>query len=107
MKVGLFIPCYVNAVYPEVGAATYKLLDYLGVEVVYPMEQTCCGQPMANAGFEDKAIPLANSSTASLKGMTMWWDHPPVVLLLFANIIRNYKKDRTYLSYRSYNLRYL
>lgn len=59
MKVGLFIPCYVNAVFPEVGVASYKLLDHLGVEVDYPIDQTCCGQPMANGGFEDKAIPLA------------------------------------------------
>lgn len=59
MKVGLFIPCYINAVYPEVGVASYKLLDYLGIDVDYPLEQTCCGQPMANAGFENKAIPLA------------------------------------------------
>ena len=59
MKVGLFIPCYVNAVFPEVGVASYKLLDHLGVEVDYPMDQTCCGQPMANGGFEDKAVPLA------------------------------------------------
>lgn len=59
MKVGLFIPCYVNAIFPEIGVASYKLLDYLGVEVDYPVKQTCCGQPMANAGFEDKAIPLA------------------------------------------------
>ena len=50
MKVGLFIPCYVNAIYPEVGVASYKLLDYLGVDVDYPIDQTCCGQPMANAG---------------------------------------------------------
>ena len=61
MKVGLFIPCYVNAIYPEIGIACYKLLDYLGVEVDYPVNQTCCGQPMANAGFEDEAIPLAKS----------------------------------------------
>ncbi len=60
MTVGLFIPCYVNAVYPEVGVATYKLLDYYGVDIDYPLQQTCCGQPMANAGFEDKAAPLAN-----------------------------------------------
>lgn len=59
MKVGLFIPCYVNAVYPEVGVASYKLLNHLGVDVDYPINQTCCGQPMANAGFEDKAFPLA------------------------------------------------
>lgn len=59
MKIGLFIPCYVNAVYPEVGVATYKLLTHFGLDVDYPVEQTCCGQPMANAGFEKKAIPLA------------------------------------------------
>lgn len=59
MKIGLFIPCYVDAVFPEVGVATYKLLTHLGLDVTYPERQTCCGQPMANAGFEDKAIALA------------------------------------------------
>ena len=59
MKVGLFIPCYVDAVFPEVGVATYKLLRHLGVDVEYPLDQTCCGQPMANAGFERQAVPLA------------------------------------------------
>ena len=52
MKIGLFIPCYVDVVYPEVGVATYKLLTHLGLDVDYPLNQTCCGQPMANAGFE-------------------------------------------------------
>lgn len=60
MKVGLFIPCYINAVYPEVGVASYKLLRHLGVDVDYPLDQTCCGQPMANAGFEKEAGELAN-----------------------------------------------
>ena len=59
MKIGLFIPCYVDAVYPEVGVATYKLLRHLGLDVTYPLNQTCCGQPMANAGFEKQAVPLA------------------------------------------------
>lgn len=54
MKVGLFIPCYVDVVYPEVGVASYKLLKSLGVDVDYPLNQTCCGQPQANAGFEYK-----------------------------------------------------
>lgn len=58
-KVGLFIPCYVNAVYPQVGVASYKLLKHLGVDVHYPAGQTCCGQPMANAGFEESAKGLA------------------------------------------------
>lgn len=61
MKIGLFIPCYVNAIYPEVGVATFRLLKYFGLDVDYPLKQTCCGQPMANAGFENEAIPLAVS----------------------------------------------
>lgn len=56
--VGLFIPCYINALYPQVGVATYKLLQLAGYEVDYPENQTCCGQPMGNAGYQDKAQGL-------------------------------------------------
>ncbi len=59
MQVALFIPCYVNAVFPEVGMASLHLLQQLGVDVVYPKGQTCCGQPMGNAGFEQEARHLA------------------------------------------------
>jgi L-lactate dehydrogenase complex protein LldE len=55
MKVGLFIPCYVDAFFPEVGIATLELLERLGVEVVYPLDQTCCGQPMGNSGCQEDA----------------------------------------------------
>ncbi|MDR0940456.1 MAG: (Fe-S)-binding protein [Mediterranea sp.] len=58
MKIGLFVPCYVNAIYPLAGVATYKLLNHYGVDTDYPLQQTCCGQPMANAGFESEARPL-------------------------------------------------
>ncbi|MCJ7932909.1 MAG: (Fe-S)-binding protein [Chryseobacterium sp.] len=51
MKVGLFIPCYIDLLYPQVGIAAYTLLKKLDVNVVYPMGQTCCGQPMANSGY--------------------------------------------------------
>ena len=68
MKIGLFIPCYVDAVFPEVGVATYKLLRHLGVDVEYPLNQTCCGQPMANAGFESQAVPLAKKFEEKFKG---------------------------------------
>lgn len=51
MKIGLFIPCYVDQFYPKAAMATLDLLKHLGCDVVYPMQQTCCGQPMANAGF--------------------------------------------------------
>lgn len=52
MTVGLFIPCYVNQFYPNVAIATLQLLEKLGCNVIYPLAQTCCGQPMANSGYE-------------------------------------------------------
>ncbi|WP_186755885.1 (Fe-S)-binding protein [Echinicola salinicaeni] len=52
MRVGLFIPCYVDQFYPGVAKATLELLEKHGVEVDYPLSQTCCGQPMANSGYE-------------------------------------------------------
>lgn len=51
MKIALFIPCYVDQFYPQVGIATLQLLQKHGCEVSYPLNQTCCGQPMANAGY--------------------------------------------------------
>jgi L-lactate dehydrogenase complex protein LldE len=57
MTVGLFIPCYVNQFYPDAAKASLQLLEKLGVEVVYPPRQTCCGQPMANSGFENLTQP--------------------------------------------------
>ncbi len=52
MKIGLFIPCYINAVYPEVGVASYKLLKHLGLDVDYPLDQTCCGK----CGFRKRIV---------------------------------------------------
>ncbi len=52
MRVGLFIPCYINELYPSAAVATLELLQKLGMEVIYPTKQTCCGQPMANSGYE-------------------------------------------------------
>ena len=57
--VGLFIPCYVDQLYPQVGMATVELLEQCGFRVEFPQEQTCCGQPMANTGCTEQARPLA------------------------------------------------
>jgi len=57
--VGLFIPCYVDQLYPHVGMATVELLEKCGVNVEFPTAQTCCGQPMANTGCTEQARPLA------------------------------------------------
>jgi L-lactate dehydrogenase complex protein LldE len=58
-RIGLFIPCYVDQLYPQVGLATWRVLRRLGLEIDFPREQTCCGQPMANSGCADDARPLA------------------------------------------------
>ncbi|HYS82352.1 MAG TPA: (Fe-S)-binding protein [Anaeromyxobacteraceae bacterium] len=58
--VGLFIPCYVEQLYPQVGLATLRLLERHGCRVEYPEQQTCCGQPMTNSGCNDEAKPLAD-----------------------------------------------
>lgn len=52
MRVGLFVPCYIDQFYPKVAIATLELLEKLNITVEFPAKQTCCGQPMANSGFE-------------------------------------------------------
>ncbi len=59
MKVALFIPCYVDQFYPQVGMATVRLLEHFGIQHEFPQAQTCCGQPMANTGCMPEARPLA------------------------------------------------
>ncbi len=55
MRVGLFIPCYMDAFEPEVGIATLELLRRFDLDVTYPFDQTCCGQPMVNTGCHEEA----------------------------------------------------
>lgn len=52
MTVALFAPCYVDQLYPEVAVATLRLLEALGIDVAVPTGAVCCGQPLANAGFQ-------------------------------------------------------
>jgi L-lactate dehydrogenase complex protein LldE len=59
MDVALFVPCYVDQLYPQVGLATAALLERYGATVRFPEAQTCCGQPMANSGFFADARVLA------------------------------------------------
>ena len=55
MRIGLFVPCYIDAFEPQVGIATLELLERFGLDVVYPFDQTCCGQPMTNTGCHAEA----------------------------------------------------
>ena len=58
MKVQLFIPCFVDQLYPTTAFNMVKVLEKAGCQVEYNTNQTCCGQPAFNAGFcnESKAV---------------------------------------------------
>ncbi|MET0252881.1 MAG: (Fe-S)-binding protein, partial [Terrimicrobiaceae bacterium] len=59
MKVTLFIPCFVDMCYPQVGISIVQILERLGHRVDYPEELTCCGQPAFNSGYWNEARPVA------------------------------------------------
>jgi L-lactate dehydrogenase complex protein LldE len=59
VRVALFITCFNDTLFPDTGKATVALLERLGCDVDFPLEQTCCGQMHGNSGYEDDARPLA------------------------------------------------
>jgi len=59
LKASLFATCLVDQFFPEVAESAVKVLRQLGVEVDFPLGQTCCGQPAFNSGFVSQAKPLA------------------------------------------------
>ena len=58
MRVALFITCVNDTLFQDTGRATVRVLERLGHEVVFPLEQTCCGQMHANSGYQLEAVPL-------------------------------------------------
>jgi L-lactate dehydrogenase complex protein LldE len=68
MRVGLFIPCYIDQFYPRVGIATLRLLEHFcSGQVEFPTSQICCGQPMANSGCTVDAKPAAERFVATFR----------------------------------------
>lgn len=63
-KVYLYGTCLVNSFAPESGLDAIRLLESFGVEVIYPLEQTCCGQPAYNSGYTEEALKVAKSQIA-------------------------------------------
>jgi L-lactate dehydrogenase complex protein LldE len=58
MKIALFITCFNDTIFPNTGKAVVEILERLGHEVVFPAEQTCCGQMHFNTGYQAEAMPL-------------------------------------------------
>jgi L-lactate dehydrogenase complex protein LldE len=68
MRIGLFIPCLVDQFRPRAGLAVARILRRLGHAVDYPSEQTCCGQPAFNSGFQAEAAALARRFVRVFEG---------------------------------------
>ncbi|MDE2950746.1 MAG: (Fe-S)-binding protein [Chloroflexota bacterium] len=58
-RVSLFVTCIVDMIYPETGMSAVDILEHIGVEVDFPLAQTCCGQPAFNSGYRDEARTVA------------------------------------------------
>ena len=68
MRVALFVTCYNDLLFPEVGKATVKLLRRLGQEVEFPASQTCCGQIHFNTGYRDQCVPMVRQFVTAFEG---------------------------------------
>jgi L-lactate dehydrogenase complex protein LldE len=68
MRASLFITCLTDTLFPEVGQSLVALLERLGVEVDFPIEQTCCGQMHFNTGYARETVPLVRRFVAAFAG---------------------------------------
>jgi L-lactate dehydrogenase complex protein LldE len=68
MNVQLFIPCFIDQLFPQVGFNMVKVLQKVGCTVQYNTEQTCCGQPAFNAGFRGEAKEVCSKFVKDFTG---------------------------------------
>jgi len=68
MRIQLFSTCLVDSLYPEVGDAILRILKKFGVDVSFPKNQTCCGQPAFNAGYRAEAKAAAEHFLSVFSG---------------------------------------
>ncbi|MBV6701866.1 (Fe-S)-binding protein [Kitasatospora aureofaciens] len=71
MRVALFATCVNDALFPATAVATVRLLERLGVDVDFPPEQSCCGQPQYNTGYRRACEPLVRRTARAFAG----YDH--------------------------------
>jgi len=67
MTITLFIPCFVDALFPRAGISMVEILERLGHQVVCPEKITCCGQPPFNSGYWDEARSVASAALEQLR----------------------------------------
>jgi L-lactate dehydrogenase complex protein LldE len=67
-KIDLFIPCFMDQLYPDTAFNTVKVLEKAGCEVHYNTNQTCCGQPAFNAGYQSEARAVCEKFIKDFSG---------------------------------------
>jgi len=102
MRVGLFVTCFNDTLFPQVGKATVAVLERLGVEVDFPAGQTCCGQMHFNSGYRRECEPLVRNFAEVFAG----YDAVVTPSASCASMVRHYHPmiDRTVTVPRVYEL---
>ena len=86
MNVHVFIPCFIDQLYPTAGFNTIKVLEKAGCTVTYNQDQTCCGQPAFNAGYWGESREVCNKFINDFSGA----DHIVVPSASCTGFIKNY-----------------
>ncbi len=74
IKVSLFATCIIDQLYPQVGVSVVNTLRRLGVDVDFPMEQTCCGPAPVQLGLYQRGEQAGGEgSSALLRATGTWW----------------------------------
>ena len=68
MRIGLFVTCLTDTLFPGTGQAVVAVLERLGHQVDFPAAQACCGQMHFNTGYRREAVPMARGFTAAFGG---------------------------------------
>lgn len=67
MRITLFVPCFIDSLYPNVAMSMVKIFEQLGHSVEFPENQTCCGQPPFNSGYWEEARSVASKQLEAFK----------------------------------------
>ncbi len=86
MNVHVFIPCFIDQLYPTAGFNTIKVLEKAGCTVTYNPDQTCCGQPAFNAGYWGESREVCNKFINDFSGA----EHIVVPSASCTGFIKNY-----------------
>ena len=71
MEIDLFIPCFIDQIYPDTAWSTIKVLEKAGCKINYNPNQTCCGQPSFNSGYWKETKTLAKKFIKDFEGVNM------------------------------------